>query len=90
MKHIRPAQIDDLEAISNLSEYLGYTTMLLDIARENLLIIINSNQHHLAIYQAGDQTLGWIHDFVAHRVASLTFAEIGGLVVDPTQRRKAI
>lgn len=90
MKHIRPAQIDDLEAISKLSEHLGYTALPADIAHDNLQTIIDSTQHHLAVYQADDRILGWIHGFVAHRVATLAFVEIGGLVVDPTQRRKGI
>ncbi|NQY93459.1 MAG: GNAT family N-acetyltransferase, partial [Campylobacteraceae bacterium] len=42
------------------------------------------------VYENNGVIQGWIHFFIANRVASESFVEIGGLVVDSSVRREGI
>jgi len=52
--------------------------------------IINSTVDYLMVYEDEGIIKGWIHFFVANRVASESFVEIGGLVVNPNTRREGV
>lgn len=86
---IRQAVIDDLNEIRTVSKELGYKDVSLDTAKYRLKTIIESDVDEIAVYD-DQQVKGWIHFFVANRVASPSFVEIGGLVVSSQFRREGI
>ncbi|MEM9998584.1 MAG: GNAT family N-acetyltransferase [Bacteroidota bacterium] len=87
---IRRATLLDARALADLSGELGYPSSEADLrARLEPLLRAEDNAVFVAI-DASSRILGWIHVFVAHRVESDSFAEIGGLVVRETDRRRGI
>jgi len=85
MANIRSATLNDSIAINDLSFHLGYGVVDHEIAVKRLQHLLESTNDDVWVYEK-DKLLGWIHVFKAHRVASATFYEIGGLVVDPKYR----
>ncbi len=90
MSQISEAQKTDCEAIIELSLGLGYDTVSQEVAIGRINEILKSEIDNLWVYKEGDQIMGWIHVFKAKRVASASFAEIGGLVVSPIYRRQGV
>ena len=90
MSKIREAKQTDSEAINKLSTDLGYDIVPQVIADQRISEILKSETDKLWIYKEENQIKGWIHIFVANRVASSSFTEIGGLVVSSNCRRKGI
>jgi len=87
---IRPAVNQDFEKIDFLSQELGYEIETKEIVNKRLENIINSTIDYLMVYEDEGIIKGWIHFFIANRVASESFVEIGGLVVNPNTRREGI
>jgi len=87
---IRMAMLNDSPAINALSAHLGYAKTSQNIADKRLQCLLDSNNDWVWVYEESHVVLGWIHVFQANRVASADFFEIGGLVVDPTMRKKGI
>ncbi len=87
---IRPATLEDAAAIADLSNQLGYPTATAQaIARMRTLL--EADDHAVLVASLPDGTVaGWIHVFLAHRVESATFAELGGLVVAAKHRRQGL
>jgi len=87
---IRDAKSTDVTEINKLSEALGYGDVTIEAAAYRLNTIINSSADKLWVYEDHNQLIGWIHLFVANRVASPSFVEIGGLVVSSDFRGSGI
>jgi GNAT superfamily N-acetyltransferase len=86
---IRRAEIADAAEIARLSDELGYP-LTLEEMRERLSRLLASDRHYVAVAASGERLLGWMH--VEHR-ASLEGgdrAELMGLVVDSTVRRRGL
>ena len=90
MTKIREAKQVDSKAINIISIDLGYDIAPYDIADQRINNILKSKIDKLWVYSEDNQIKGWIHVFIANRVASSSFAEIGGLVVSSHFRRKGI
>lgn len=87
---IRRATMDDSSALADLSTQLGYPTSPIQSATR-LGIILDSNEHAILVACLADGTVvGWVHVFLAFRVESDPFAEIGGFVVTEEFRRRRI
>jgi len=87
---IRKAEESDFKIIDRLSNELGYKKQTKDMVDTRLKSILKSPVDNLFVYEDLDKVKGWIHVFIANRVASESFVEIGGLVVDSTARREGI
>jgi len=85
----RKAVIADSIAINSVSKELGYKVQTQEIANDRIKVIIESDIDELFVFE-DDEIKGWIHFFIANRVASPPFLEIGGLVVSSEFRRKGI
>jgi len=78
---IRSATVDDSSAIADLSTQLGYPTLPIQSANQ-LGVILDSKEHVILVACLADGTVvGWVHAFLAFRVESDPFAEIGGFIV---------
>lgn len=88
---IRSPIAADAEAIAFLSEQLGYPVT--PVAMQNRLTRIQQDGDRHAIYVAvrsPDRIVGWIHVFLSPLLIAELSAEIGGLIVDPDERRCGI
>lgn len=90
MTTVREASIGDADGISQVSSCLGYTQSSTEESKKRLEEVLASDTDIVWIYQDGTKIKGWIHLFVAIRLASEKFAEIGGLVVDQSHQRSGI
>jgi len=92
---IRPATINDAEALARLSVQLGYPTSREQVA-SRLSAIVGKPEHSIFVAeadsesggtpQAGLHVVGWIHGFVQRIVESDPTVQLGGLVVDEASR----
>jgi len=86
----RRATMDDSSALADLSTQLGYPTSPIQSANR-LGEIFDSKEHAILVACLADGTVvGWVHVFLALRVESDPFAEIGGFVVKKEFRRQGI
>ncbi|MCP4994083.1 MAG: GNAT family N-acetyltransferase [Gammaproteobacteria bacterium] len=90
VSEIREISIEDIDKINFLSAYLGYESSSIQEATNRLKEILESNSDYVWVYEEDGVIKGWLHLFVALRMASPKFAEIGGLVVDGASRRMGI
>lgn len=90
MLAVRLATLEDAEAIHLLSALLGYADSPSGQTTERLRSLLASETDAVWVAESAGQLLGWVHAFVAHRLASAAFVEIGGLVVDDTARRSGV
>lgn len=88
--HLRPATVEDAPAIGELSDQLGYP----DPSKRTegrLVFLLGEKDHAILVACLADESVvGWIHVFVAHRLESDAFAELGGFVVAENQRGRGI
>ncbi|MCP4704734.1 MAG: GNAT family N-acetyltransferase [candidate division Zixibacteria bacterium] len=87
---IREANLGDSDIINELSNHLEYEAVSDEVASGRLKTILDSNDENIWIIESDGKIHGWLHVFIAHRVASPTFVEIGGLVILPESRRKGV
>ncbi len=87
---VRVASIGDAEGISLVSSYLGYTESSKDESTRRLDKILTTESNFVWVYEDEGRIIGWLHLFIAIRLASPEFVEIGGLVVDQSSRRLGI
>ncbi|MEM7195658.1 MAG: GNAT family N-acetyltransferase [Pseudomonadota bacterium] len=90
MLTVRAAAKEDAEGIQSVSKHLGYAELSDEETREKLEQLLSSEDHFIYIAEREQRVLGWIHLFTAYRLASPSFCEIGGLVVDPNYRKQGI
>ncbi len=89
MNDIRRAQIADAAEIARLAGELGYPMSPEEMIRR-LAVLLPNERHYVAVAASGAGLLGWMH--VEHR-SSLEGgdrAELMGLVVDSTARRRGL
>jgi GNAT superfamily N-acetyltransferase len=84
---IRIAGIADAAAISELANQLGYPTSM-GQAESRLDTILSSSDHTVFVACVDRQVVGWVHVFLAKRIESGPFAELGGFVVAESHRRR--
>ncbi len=87
---IRPAEISDLSKITELSAQLGYPVFREDVEVRLRQMLSKDDHIILVACYADNDVIGWIHAFLAYRVESALFAELGGFVVDENHRGKGI
>ena len=96
---VRPASVEDAEALARLSLQLGYPSSREEVERR-LGPLLGQPGHAVLIAEAeregdrapgeGTQVVGWIHGFVERTVESDPTVEIGGLVVDEAWRGRGV
>lgn len=86
---IRKATNADAKAIADLSLELGYAATTPEI-EQRLQLILENKEHCIFVATINSEVIGWIHAFLAYRIESALFAEIGGLVVAETHRKKGV
>ncbi|MCG8460087.1 MAG: GNAT family N-acetyltransferase [Holophagales bacterium] len=87
---LRPATLVDAPVLAELSRQLGYPSSP-EQTEQRLLAILGSDDQKVLVACSADGTLvGWIHVFLAHRVESGPFAEIGGFVVSEGHRGQGV
>ncbi len=83
---IRTATLDDAHVIADLCSQLDYPTTEPQSATR-LAKVLRSREHALLVAcLSGGLVVGWIHVFIALRVESDSFAELGGFVVAEQHR----
>lgn len=87
---IRPAQISDLSKITELSTQLGYPVSREDVEIRLREMLPKDDHIILVACQKENTVVGWIHAFLAYRIESALFAELGGFVVDEDHRGQGI
>ena len=87
---VREAFISDAEAINQLALELGYSCSSIAATKQRLSDIISTTNDKVWVFERQGSVVGWLHAFVALKLASPSFVEIGGLVVDSTCRRNGI
>lgn len=88
-REIRPARAEDAAAIAWLSCQLGYPTSV-GQAEKRLDGILGASGHAVFVASVDHRIAGWIHIFLAQRLESDPFAELGGFVVAEHHRRRGI
>ena len=86
---IKTANIGDISSLAQLTYQLGYSADKSQI-RDRLSAIIDLNDHCLYAAEINNEVVGWIHGFIAYRVESDAFVEIGGLVVDDKHQKQGV
>jgi len=88
--HVRTAIAEDASDIRALSAQLGYPDPSSRTVGRLELILREKNHAVLVACLADESVVGWIHVFVAYRLESDAFAELGGFVVGENQRGRGI
>ena len=86
---IRNASESDAPTIAALSFQLGYTVSV-ETTLQSLQAINQNPNDIIRVAMHEKKVIGWIHVFLAIRLESASFCEIGGLVVDEQFRRMGI
>lgn len=90
MYGIRHAVSEDSAALAELSAELGYPSSAEQTA-SRLVAILSSDEHLVLVAGLADgSVIGWVHVFLALRVESDPFAELGGFVVTEQYRGQGI
>ena len=87
---IREASLDDVPSLAALSTQLGYPSTPQQIVDRLSVILPSRDQLVLVACLPNDTIVGWTHAFIACRIESESFAEIGGLVVAENHRGRGI
>jgi len=86
---IRRATPDDCQALSALSEQLGYQATEREI-RNRLEDMLVREDQVVFVAEEENQVRGWIHGYFYRLFYEETSVEIGGLVVDKDYRKRGI
>jgi GNAT superfamily N-acetyltransferase len=87
---VREAEMRDAPALSDLSSQLGYEASVREVElRLRAILASPENQVLVACLEDG-MVIGWTHVFIAHRIESGRFGELGGFVVAEDSRRRGI
>ncbi len=84
---IRPAQITDAAEMARLAGELGYP-MASDEMTRRLANLLPNAHHYIAVVASGERLLGWMHVERRFSLEGGDRAELMGLVVDSTARRR--
>ncbi len=86
---LRRAGVEDGEALVDLSLQLGYEVNGSEM-QERLAVMVAHSEHCIFVVEWAGEIAGWVHGFVAMRVESEFFVEIGGLVVDERRQKHGV
>jgi GNAT superfamily N-acetyltransferase len=75
--------------MAELSGQLGYPSTEQDLV-DRLAWVLQRDDHLVLVAQKDGRVVGWLHAFVALRIESPAFAEIGGLVVAQSERGRGL
>ena len=75
--------------LARLCGQLGYPSSGEAVARR-LGNLAGRSDHFVLVAAAGDEPIGWVHAFVAHRLESGPFVEVGGMVVSQPHRGRGV
>lgn len=86
---IRDLELADAEALQLLRMDVGESQN--DQAwDQRIRAILDSSEHHALVAEVDGTLVGWVHFFLALRIQSGPFAEIGGLYVAPSYRESGV
>src|SRR5882672_10513253 len=86
---IRRAQLADAAEMTRLAGELGYPISTVEMTRR-LALLLSDERHCLAVAAHGDHLLGWMHVERRLSLEGGDRAELMGLVVDSTARRRGV
>ena len=86
---IRPAQQKDADQIAALCKQFDYSVEP-DKVRQTLAKVSDDSNQQAFVAVDGQSVIAWIHVFIADRIESESFAEIGGVVVDQSYRQQGM
>ena len=86
---VRKIRKKDAEAISLLSDQLGYVLSFVETVLQ-IKKLVDSGDNCVLVALHDEKIVGWIYAFKALRLETKTFIEIGGLVIDENYRGKGI
>lgn len=86
---IRNISVEDAKQIQLLSQQLGYNLSLSE-TEEQIQQVLGRNDNCAFVAVTDDSVVGWIHGFIAIRIETKPFVEIGGLIVEENYRGKGI
>ncbi len=89
MIRTRAIQLEDAQSIQLLSAQLGYEISV-EKTRNQIISILDSKNDFAILATKDNIVCAWLHGFIAIRLESLPFAEIGGLVVDKQHQNQGI
>ena len=89
MQKIRPVQEQDAGQVHALACEMGYKISKGKIAK-NIRLINKHPEHTAFVAEKNGNIPGWIHVFIALRLGSNPFAEIGGLAAKADTRRLGV
>lgn len=88
--NIREAQNEDAAALARLSAELGYPATSSQVDARLRQVMESSGHCVMVAFDPQGGVHGWVHVFIAPRVESDLFAELGGLVVAEGARGQGI
>lgn len=87
---VRAATVGDTTILASLSSQFGYPAAVRDV-EIRLRMMEASPEHRVLVACLEDgSVVGWIHVYIAMRVESNPFGELGGFVVEENHRRRGI
>lgn len=87
LPRVREAEPRDAPGLARLAAQLADSDDTRAV-RSRLQELLADSEHLVAVAEIGDdEVVGWIHAFVARRLQTDPFVEIGGFVVTPGHRR---
>lgn len=86
---IEAALGSDAAIIAELTGELGYEVSVPEVERR-LDGILGEDDHAVFVARAGDEVVGWVHVAGVKRLEATFFAELGGLVVRESSRRRGV
>ena len=86
---VKEADQGDADQIAGLCQQFGYSIEPEKLKQILLKIFEDPDQQVFAAIK-GQTVIAWVHVFIADRIESTSFAEIGGLVVDEDYRQQGI
>lgn len=88
--NIRPATLEDTAEITILSAELGYPASQTQI-RDRLQYLVGRSDHAVYVIENQDGAIaGWVHAYLRWLLISGLSAEIGGIVIGETYRRRGL
>ncbi len=86
---IRRAQVTDAAEMARLAGELGYPMSSAKMARR-LASLLPNERHYVGVVATGERLLGWMHVEQRSSLEGGDRAELMGLVVDSTVRRRGV
>jgi GNAT superfamily N-acetyltransferase len=87
---IRPARLEDAEALANLADQLGYPSTVERVRRRFEVLAEKPDENAVFVAEANGKILGWVHAHVYALLVDDPETEIGGLVVDESARGQRV